>query len=143
MNRQLRKRHRIIWSLLALIVPMLLLMSWLLIPQLEPVKAINISHPESLPVLLKTIKRTQYEAEIRTNSKGDLQIEWWNKKALQVPSAVIYQIKENEQQVLIGRIEARGTYRFPLHRDSTSKEYHLQLYDFIHEQVIDTINFSL
>lgn len=143
MNKPLRKRHRIIWSFIATAVPLLLLVSWLFIPQLEPVKAIQAAQPESLPVLLQTIKRSQYEAAIRTNTKGDLQIEWWNKRALQVPSAVIYQVKENQHQVFIGRIEARGVYRFPLIKDSTSSQFHFQIYDFIHEQIIDTINFSL
>lgn len=143
MNRQLRKRHHIVWSFIAMAVPLLLLFSWLFIPQLEPVKAVSVPQQESLPVLLKTIKRSHYEAEIRTDSKGDLQLEWWSKVALRIPSALIYQVKANQQQILTGRIETRGHYRFPLQRDSASKEYHLQLYDFIHQQIIDTINFSL
>ncbi len=143
MNKPLRKRHRIIWSFIATAVPILLLLSWLFIPQFEPVKAIQVAQPESLPVLLKTIKRSHYEVEIRTNSKGDLQLEWWSKVVLRIPSALIYQVQANEQRVLTGRIETRGHYRFPLKYDSTSQKYHLELYDFIHEQIIDTINFSL
>lgn len=143
MNRQLRKRHRAAWFFIAGSLPFLFLASWLVIPQLEPVKAIANSQPEPLPVILKTIVRTQFEIQLQTNKNGDLQLEWWNKTALHVPSAVIYRVNANGQQFLVGRIEARGRYRFPLQKDSTASEFHFQLYDFIHEQIIDTINFSL
>jgi hypothetical protein len=143
MNKQLRKRHRIVWLFISITLPVMLLISWLLIPQLEPVKAISINQPAPLPVILKTNKYPHYEVELQTNSNGDLQIEWWSKAALRIPTAAIYQLKNNGQQVYIGRIEGRGHYRFPLQKDSSSKEIHLQLYDFIHEQLIDTLNFSL
>jgi hypothetical protein len=41
---------------------------------------------------------------------------------------------------LIGRIEARGDYVFPLKVDSAKKnELNLVVYDFIHEKIIDSI----
>lgn len=143
MNRQLRKRHRVIWFFLAPIIPFLLLISWLLIPQLEPVKAITSTQPDPLPVVLQSRQYPHYEVELRTNNRGDLQLEWWSRVALRIPSAVIYQVSANGQRLFVGRIETRGHYRFPLQTDSTSKELNLQLYDFIHEHIIDTINISL
>ncbi|MBS4065412.1 MAG: hypothetical protein KGZ74_12670 [Chitinophagaceae bacterium] len=144
MNRQLRKRHRVIWFFIAASIPFLLLVSWLLIPQLEPVKAIAQSQPDVLPVVLKTSELPHhYEANLRTNNKGDYQLEWRSYAALRIPSAVIYQLKGNGKQFLIGRIEARGIYRFPVQKDGISNDFRFQLYDFIHERVIDTINIRL
>ena len=143
MNRQLRKRHRIVWMVLAVLIPFLVIISWLLIPSLEPVKAIVSSQPPALPVVLRTIQRPHYEIELQTDKQGHLQLEWWSKVSLRIPSAVVYQVRENGEQHLIGRIEARGHYRFPLERKDSTGRLQLKLYDFIHEQVIDTINISL
>ena len=143
MNRQLRKRHRIMWMILAIFIPFLVISSWLLIPSLEPVKAIVTSQPPALPVVLKTIQRPHYEVELQTDGQGNLQLEWWSKVPLGIPSAVVYQVHENGEQHLLGRIETRGHYRFPLKQRDASGMLQIQLFDFIHEQVIDTLNISL
>lgn len=144
MNKQLRKRHRISWVLIGLFLPVLLLISWLLIPQLEPVKAISIDLPEALPISIKKIERPAYTVQLRKNNAGELQLEWRNELPLKVPTAVIYQLKEGNNKKLIGRIETRGVYRFTIQTDSFSNNtYRFQLYDFIHQQIIDTLNFQL
>lgn len=71
-----------------------------------------------------------------------------------VPSAVIYKAFLNssaggtldsfnpKQAELVGRIEARGDYVFPLKLDSSGlQQLHFILYDFIHEKTIEIINF--
>lgn len=144
MNKQLRKRHRISWVLIGLFLPVMLLVSWLLIPQLEPVKAIAIDLPEAFPISIKKIERPAYTVQLRKNNSGELQLEWRNESPLKVPTAVIYQIREENNKQLIGRIETRGTYRFTIPTDSSSKNIvRFQLYDFIHQQIIDTLNFQL
>lgn len=144
MNKQLRKRHRISWVLIGIFLPVMLLISWLLIPQLEPVKAIAIDLPEAFPISIKKIERPAYTVQLRKNNAGELQLEWRNELPLKVPTAVIYQLKEGNDKQLIGRIETRGTYRFTIQIDSSSNNIHrFQLYDFIHQQIIDTLNFHL
>lgn len=144
MNKQLRKRHRISWVLIGLFLPVMLLIFWLLIPQLEPVKAISIDLPEAFPINIKKTERPAYTVQIRKTSAGELQLEWRNELPLKVPTAVIYQLSEENNKQLIGRIETRGTYRFTIQTDSSSNNiYRFQLYDFIHQQIIDTLNFHL
>lgn len=144
MNKQLRKRHRISWVLIGIFLPVMLLISWLLIPQLEPVKAIAIDLPEAFPISIKKIERPAYTVQLRKNNAGELQLEWRNELPLKVPTAVIYQLKEGNNKKLIGRIETRGIYRFSIQTDSFSTNtYRFQLYDFIHQQIIDTLNFHL
>ncbi|MEJ8843612.1 hypothetical protein WG954_14575 [Lacibacter sp. H375] len=144
MNKQLRKRHRISWVLIGLFLPVMLLVSWLLIPQLEPVKAIALDLPEAFPISIKKIERPAYTVQLRKSNAGELQLEWRNELPLKVPTAVIYQLKEGNNKELIGRIETRGVYRFSIQTDSFSNNtYRFQLYDFIHQQIIDTLNFQL
>ncbi len=144
MNKQLRKRHRISWVLIGIFLPVMILVSWLLIPQLEPVKAISIDLPEAFPISINKLERPAYTAQLRKNDAGELQLEWRNELPLKVPTAVIYQLKEGNNKQLIGRIETRGIYRFTIQTDRSSKNIvRFQLYDFIHQQIIDTLNFQL
>jgi hypothetical protein len=151
MIKALRKRHRQIWALWAVLLPVGIVMAWLAIPNQPSIKLLQSSNAAPLPVLVKTIDGLDYAVSIRTNEDSTKwQLEWCNKTVLTIPSAVIYKdvITDNksfkpEQAELVGRIEATGKYIFPLRVDSTGiQNIHLVLFDFIHEKIIDTINFS-
>lgn len=151
MIKSLRKRHRQIWALWAVLLPAGILLAWLAIPNQPAIKLLQSSTAEPLPVIIKTYEAKDYSVKIRSNTSNDtLQVEWCNKTVLIVPSAVIYKNVAGEaknfnpeQAEMIGRIEATGNYLFPLTKDSTgTANIQLVLYDFIHERVIDTINFS-
>ena len=147
MIKALRKRHRQIWILTALILPALIIAGWLAIPNMQPVKFLQEESTVLLPVIVKSKDENNYLVNIRSNNNKSLwQLEWKNKSVLMVPSAVIYKIinpDENiNKQQLIGRIETQGSYLFSLANDSTGyKKLNLVLYDFIHEKIIDSINF--
>lgn len=148
MIKPLRKRHLQVWIVLAIVLPIGILLSWLVIPNQAAVKLLQSHEQPLLPVIWKTKDRINYQVTIRTNQQNEQwQLEWVNKKILEVPSAVIYRangavdITKNE---LIGRIETRGRYTFPLRRIA-GKEQTIEfiLYDFIHQQLIDSIKFQL
>jgi hypothetical protein len=98
-------------------------------------------------IIVKTIEKQNYTINIRKSNDTAYQLEWINKTALTWPTATIYKIaKESidiKSAVLIGRIEARGTYRFnlPANQPINQATDQLILYDFIHQQIIDTITF--
>ena len=148
MIKPLRKRHLQIWTVLAALLPIGIIFSWLVIPNPVPVKIISPVTTELLPVIKYTRDNNQYCINIRTNKENTTwQLEWKNKLALTVPSALIYKTKDNNTDIqngeLIGRIEARGNYIFPLAVDSTGNSLlHLIVYDFIHQQKIDSVNFQ-
>ena len=156
MIKPLRKRHLQIWTAIAILLPLGIIFSWLVIPNPVPVKILQAPTVELLPVIHSKKDTIQYCINIRTNKeKTSWQLEWKNKLALMVPSAVIYKASPNPSEggtfgsfkpnssQLIGRIEATGDYVFPLPIDSTIQEQlQFVLYDFIHEKVIDTINFN-
>lgn len=149
MIKSLRKRHRQIWALWAVLIPTGILFAWLAIPDQPPIKLLQVSTAEPLPVILKTKDTTGYTVNIRGNeTKTAWQVEWCNKTVLTIPSAVIYKTSDIQNfkpgnAQLIGRIEATGKYIFPIPADSIDiNNIKLVLYDFIHERVIDIINFS-
>jgi hypothetical protein len=149
--KPLRKRHLQIWTAIAVLLPIGIILSWLVIPNPVPVKILPTANVDLLPVIQDKKETAQYCLNLRSNSdKTSWQLEWKNKLELTVPSAVIYaplNPPEGEMQSftvdraqLIGRIEARGDYVFPLKVDSAKKnELNLVVYDFIHEKIIDSI----
>lgn len=147
MIKPLRKRHRQIWLTCAILLPAGILLAWLAIPEMEPVRLLQGPTSPALPELVQSGSLPDYSINLRSNSsRSEWQLEWNNRKVLKVPSAVIYQLYENtgsfnpRNAKLIGRIEAQGSYLFPLSTDSSiNKPLNLVLYDFIHNKIIDSI----
>jgi hypothetical protein len=133
----------------ALLLPVGILFAWLAIPNQSPVTLLKTSQ-ELLPVIVKSKDAKDFSINVRSNKeKTQWQLEWKNKTVLMVPSAVIYKTSldgtsdtfKPEQAELIGRIETKGEYIFPLKMDSTGlQSLKFILYDFIHEKKIDSIN---
>jgi hypothetical protein len=105
----------------------------------------NLLQPFStnaLPLVIQTFRKENYTINIRKGSDSTQQLEWINNSVLTVPTAVIYVTGKGSKTIehgeLLGRIEARGIYRFPM---KPGRVEQLLLYDFIHQQIIDTINF--
>ena len=146
MIKPLRKRHLQIWMILAILIPIGIISAYISIPKTTTNKLLQSTVGEALPVLIKSIDRTSYAASLRTNKdSSQLQLEWKNRAASVYPSSLIYQLAENsddiKQAAIIGRVEARGDYYFSLKKDST-KYFRFVLYDIIHQQTIDSINFK-
>lgn len=148
MIKPLRKRHLQIWTGIAILLPVGMICAWLSVP--KPVKN-HLWQPSStvaLPVVIKSLYKENYTVSLRTNNDHSaFQLEWINQLALTSPSAIIYQLSpaDNGQHIenadLIGRIDPRGTYHFNLKKDSSNFPIRFVLYDIIHHQVIDRINF--
>lgn len=145
MMKPLRKKHLITWSFLALLLPSGIIIAYTSIPKPALQQLLQPLSVTPLPIIIKKAGKPGYGVAVRSNSSGtQLQLEWINKKVLQYPTATIYAgdaIPPAGNAKLVGRIEARGSWYFPL--DSTFRTTateHFILYDFIHQQVIDTIN---
>jgi hypothetical protein len=147
MEKGLRKKHRQVWLTLAVLLPAGIAAAWLVIPNPQPVKIISAGSDKLLPLIQHTAGTADFQVNIRTNGdKSAWQLEWINKTPLTTPSAVIYKTGEEvfspSRAELVGRIETKGRYVFPLQPDTADwKDAKLVLYDFIHEQKIDSINF--
>jgi hypothetical protein len=147
MIRPLRNTHRRVWTAIGLLLPLGIVFSWLAIPNPVRVKLLATTELTLLPEIKGKKETTQYCINLRSNAENSSwQLEWKNKLALTVPSAVVYQARNGDHHVdsakLIGRIEARGDYVFALQPGNDSILY-LFVYDFIHGKMIDSVNFKI
>ena len=145
MIKTLRKRHLQIWTAWAILLPVGIISAYIVVPKEVVNKLLQPSSEEVLPVVIKTVDKTNYAASLRrNNSSSQLQLEWKNKTASIYPSSLIYQLAAGSDDIqsagIVGRVEARGDYYFPLKADS-NKNLRFVLYDIIHQQKIDSINF--
>lgn len=149
MIKNLRKRHLQIWLLWAIIFPIAIFFAWKSIPQFPTQILIQNTSSRPLPLVIQEWDRKNYQVQLQTDQlKTIYQLEWRNKTVLLHPTATVYFTRQNpflaDQSMYIGRIEARGLYHFPV--NSTYKQWigatgKIVLYDFIHQQIIDTLNF--
>jgi hypothetical protein len=143
--KPLRKRHLQIWTAWAILLPVGIISAYIVVPKKTINKLLQPSSAEAFPVVIKTVDKTNYTAILRANnSSTQLQLEWKNKTASIYPSSLIYQLAAGSDDIkdagIVGRVEARGDYYFPLKTDS-NKNYRFVLYDVIHQQKIDSLNF--
>lgn len=154
MMKPLRKRHLQVWIITTLLLPAGIILAWLAIPNQQPVQLLQTPGVVLLPVIKQTRSFNDHIVNLRTNNNhSDWQLEWKNKAPLKVASAVIYRVPitivanksfDPVSSELVGRIEARGDYVFPLSENPVMHaSWQFLLYDFIHEKIIDTINFQL
>jgi hypothetical protein len=145
MIRPLRKKHFQIWSALSVLIPVGIITAWLSVKQPVNNTVLQPGKAEALPNVISSVDRKDYTVRLRSKNSVPEQLEWINKTTLTVPSAAIYETGTGHSQVksanLIGRIEAKGNYYFPLKTDSIYVKLKFILYDFIHEEIIDSINF--
>lgn len=147
MVKSLRKRHLQIWSMLMVLLPVSIVLARLATPKQGLNKLLQPGTITAYPVIIKTINRQNYTINIRRWGDTAYQLEWINKVVLTWPTATIYKTAKGNIDIkmgsLIGRIEARGTYRFnlPFNQPINQATDQLVLYDFIHQQIIDTIIF--
>jgi hypothetical protein len=145
MIKALRKKHLQIWTLWSMLIPLGIVSAVLVRPAFPKDKLLQPASAVALPVVLKSFNKENYTINIRGNSdSSQVQLEWINKKTLTYPTATIYEdtanVNDISKAILIGRIEARGIYHFQL-KKSLDNKYHFIIYDFIHQQIIDSITF--
>lgn len=139
MIRQLRKRHLQVWRSLMFLLPAGIISAWLAIPEVKTNGLLQPKSAQALPVIIRSVSKGHYTVNIRSNTERTAtQLEWINRAALENPSALIYKINGPGNE-LIGRIDVKGSFYFPLKQDTAAASF--MLYDIIHKQVIDTINF--
>lgn len=142
MTKQLRRRHLQCWLLLLPILPLTIISARLVTPKPAIDNLLQPVSTNALPLVTQTFRKETYTINIRNGNDSTQQIEWINNSVLTVPTALIYLTSKGSKTIehgeMLGRIEARGVYRFPMKPGHVEQ---LLLYDFIHQQIIDTINF--
>lgn len=148
MTKNLRKKHLQVWSILMVLLPAGIISARLATPKTISGVLLQPTAAAAYPLLVKTVAKKNYTVNIRMGKDSSFQLEWINKTVLNFPTATIYAMPADSSDIskgiLLGRIEAMGIYRFAF--PSGKMEFSpppstLLLYDFIHQQVIDTIHF--
>jgi len=145
MIKTLRKRHLQIWTAWAILLPAGIISAYMVVPKEVANKLFQPASSEVLPVIIKAVDKTNYTAILRKNNAStQLQLEWKNKTASVYPSSLIYQLAAGSDDInnagIIGRVDATGDYFFPL-KTGSDKNPRFVLYDIIHKQKIDFLNF--
>lgn len=142
----LRKKHFLIWSLLALLLPLLLIATLLIRPKTFHQTSLPQAVATAFPTLIESKESDAFSINLRSNPNGRQQIEIILKEALQFPSATVI-IQPNKQaatreDITLGQLGNHGTYRFDWPPQLASKgAFHLKIYDHIKEQQIANIPF--
>jgi hypothetical protein len=147
MIKTLRRRHLQIWYLLAFLLPLCVVVAWMAVPEKPVNTLLQPSLSASILKLAQSIEKKNYTINIRcTENRDNCQLEYINRHALTIPSLLIYIMKPGAQTIdehdLLGRIESRGSYYFPLPAAGGNEATGFILYDFIHQRIIDTIVFK-
>ncbi len=140
MMKPLRKRHLQIWSFYALLIPAIIVSAYMAIPEKRYSGLASRQKATALPGLVSKKEGKGFSACIRRSADAkSYQLEWISPDGVEQPSALLYQVIENEQR-LVGRIGAAGTYYFTLGA-APSDRFQFILYDIIHHRVTDSIKF--
>lgn len=140
MMKPLRKRHLQIWTAWAVLLPVIIIVGYIAIPKKVTSELLQKDNSNALPVVINSVNHNNYVVSLRSNNnKSQMQLEWVNTEVSSISSALIYREAKPENE-LLGRVEAKGKYYFPLQKDSTGN-YKFILYDIIHKEVIDSIKF--
>lgn len=140
MMKHLRKRHLQIWTLLAVLIPAVIISGYLAVPEQVYYQLLQEDKTAALPVVINKLEGKNYSVYLRSSAdKKNYQLQWINTKASTQPSSLIYK-ESNGEKELVGRIESQGSYFFSLKEDPANK-YKFILFDIIHQHTTDIIKF--
>jgi len=125
-----RKRHRFIWVMIGVLLPLLVVLAVLRTPSFPYSEKAEIVAETSLPIL-KEIESDLFKINLRGTSDGAEELELLLKVPLKSPSAVVF----DDQQNVLGQIGASGVYSFPIRPANTA----ITIKDPIKNQIITEI----
>ena len=134
--------------MLAVAIPAGMVAATLARPQAASSIVLQPAPSIALPLVLNAINTPGYTARLRANADTTkLQLQLVNKAVVTSPTLLVYQVgvpstaATRTDTLLVGRVEATGTYQFALANVSAGA-VRVELYDIIHHTLIDTISFS-
>ncbi len=134
MDAQLRKRHKYIWLVLVVMLPVLL---GFVIKDLNFSSQKTITKQLANGSILKEIKTDNVHAVLRKQDSGYL-LEVNLIKPLQSASNLLQGVADTSKEVfVIGQLEGMGLYRFDLDQDIQG----IMIYDALKKQEIQKLEF--
>jgi hypothetical protein len=138
MTPELRQRHRFIWRLWAVLLPIGFVSAILVLPQKATQTSRLDSTEAALPKVMQTRQTDWLTANIRSSDKDALQLEIILKQPLDIPAARLFW-----QNTFVGNLGAKGTYRFPMDSlQTTNPPFTLEIRDPINQTIFQKITFD-
>lgn len=114
MTHTLRRAHRMIWLLLAVLLPVGFVVALLSYQPPLNQEPIAQQQPALLPILVRSVVSDSIVVNLRRAVQGsERQLEIILKRPFVVPSAVV-RVRQAGAWRAVGLLDAPGTYRFPL-----------------------------
>lgn len=135
----LRRAHRMIWLLLAVLLPVGFIAA--LLAYQSPLYQEPIAQllPVPLPVLVRSVASDSVVINLRRAAQGgERQLEIVLKQPFGVPSAVV-RVRQTGNWRAVGLLNAPGTYRFPM--PNTDVHPRVEIVDDLHGRTILTVDF--
>ena len=147
MNRNLRKRHLRYWIVLAILLPVGFVWALVAIPQFVSEKPIRKNIPLGLEHVVKEQTHDTANICIRSDKKGNFQLEIILKEPLESPSPGLY-LKVNgttglKGNVFLGNIGSRGTYRFSISEKQMRQAKGAIIHCNVNGHSLENISFNL
>lgn len=140
MTPKLRQTHRVMWGLLAILLPIGFI-STLRLDREPPIQqqTIELPVPDALPFVVRTVENPGVQATLRrSNQSADPQLELVVRQPFEA-SSVVVSVVTPTHELAIGSVDVAGTYRFTL-PDSTLHPT-IRLVDDLKHGVLQTIQF--
>ncbi len=144
---ELRKRHKWMWLVLTILLPLGFITAYSLIPESQELRNKQLPATKPIPLTkIVSIRQTpQFDVSLREdNGLGLKQIEVTLKETLTRPSTHLYLSDKSstgiENAQFLGVVTTRGSYRFNLNPSMTYQSAFVVIfYDKIAEQVYEEV----
>ena len=137
---RLRKRHLLLWLVIAVVLPALVMYALLQIPGKDYQGFNLLNEASTLPVLMAG-QSDLFKSEIRPLQGDKYQLSIIVVEPITSPGVVVYfggNTDNPQANYLLGRVSSRGVYYFELANVDDTRA-NVILYDMIHSKVISSI----
>lgn len=139
----LQKAHRLIWLILSILLPFGFAMALLSMPtEITSLQDIGQSPTtEALIDIVQYHENTDFAVHLRQDSSAKKQqLEIIVKEELTSPSTLVYLVTSQDttdlgENSFLGTLGSKGTYHFPIDKQSEEQSITVKLYDPIHEKI--------
>lgn len=135
-----------IWIAWAVLLPVGIVVAYTSVKKPVSVQLLQPPAGTGFPVVIKFVENEKYAISLLGKAdSSQLQLQWVSKTILTAPTATLYKVPANTNDIAgavsLGRIDGRGTYYFPVDPGFLRENPDLVLYDFIHKKILETIKF--
>lgn len=141
----LRKRHRKMWLLLGILLPIGFIAAVLAVPEMVVENDFDIKQPVLYSDIISSFEEEDYEVHLRKDANlPGRQVEFVVKEAFKVPTVLVFFSHQETETIqntgVLGKIGGPGSHRFNLGNIANQNpQIYLLLYDKFKEQVFKKI----